>query len=173
MIDFLRGLFVCQSFVFLSSFWSAITLCRQMHCQYNESVHQKEQLVGRINTITYFFYFIHVHFCEAMDSMQYRPSKTNQEVSNTNHFGSVSDSLGQLASASECMASTQYNTMQKILWWKIHRKPDLSSASKPKHLELSYPFRIPSRQQVMNTCIILCNIKLLIAEYDNRLCIQY
>ena len=28
------------------------------------------------------------------------------EVSNTTHFGSVSDSLGQLAAASECMASS-------------------------------------------------------------------
>ena len=30
-------LFVCQSFGSFTSFWSAITLCRQTHCQYNES----------------------------------------------------------------------------------------------------------------------------------------
>ena len=41
---------------------------------------------------------IHVYFCEAMDSMQYRPTKANQEVTNPNHYGSVSDSLGRLAS---------------------------------------------------------------------------
>ena len=40
-----------------------------------------------------------------MDSMQYRPPNDYQEVSNTNHFGSVSDSLGQLAAASQCTAS--------------------------------------------------------------------
>ena len=37
--------------------------------------------------------------------MQYRPPNANQEVSNTNHFRFVSDSLGQLAAVSECMAS--------------------------------------------------------------------
>ena len=37
--------------------------------------------------------------------MQYRPPNANQEVSIANHFGSVSDSLGRLAAASECMAS--------------------------------------------------------------------
>ena len=41
-----------------------------MHCQYKESVHQKEQHAGRINMIPYkYSYFIHVSFCEAMDSM--------------------------------------------------------------------------------------------------------
>ena len=39
-----------------------------------------------------------------MDSMYYRLTNTNQEVSNTNHFGSVSDGLGRLA-ACECLAS--------------------------------------------------------------------
>ena len=43
--------------------------------------------------------------CEATDSMQCRPPNEYHEVSNTNHFGSVSDSLGRLAGASECMAS--------------------------------------------------------------------
>ena len=33
------------------------------------------------------------------------PPNANQEVSNTNHFGSVSGRLGPLAVASECMAS--------------------------------------------------------------------
>ena len=50
-------------------------------------------------------YFICVYFCEAMDVMQYRPPKANYDVSNTNHFGSVSDSLGRLAAATECMTS--------------------------------------------------------------------
>ena len=49
--------------------------------------------------------FIHVYFCEATDSMQYRPPNAYQEVSNTNHFGPVSDSLGRLVAVSECMAS--------------------------------------------------------------------
>ena len=40
--------------------------------------------------------FIHVYFCEATDSMQYHPPNSYQEVSNANHFGSVSDSLGRL-----------------------------------------------------------------------------
>ena len=39
-----------------------------------------------------------------MYSMQHRPPNANKEVSNTNHFCSVSDSLGRLASASECMS---------------------------------------------------------------------
>ena len=48
-------------------------------------------------------YFIHVYFCKAMDLMQYRPPNANQEVSNRNNFSPVSDSLGRLAAASECM----------------------------------------------------------------------
>ena len=51
--------------------------------------------------------FIHVYFCEATDSMQYRPPNVNQEFSNTNHFGSFSDSLGRLSASSECMASVK------------------------------------------------------------------
>ena len=42
-----------------------------------------------------------------MNSMQYRRPNATQEVSNTNHFGSVSDSLGRLAAASECMTSIE------------------------------------------------------------------
>ena len=34
-----------------------------------------------------------------------RPPNAYQEVSNTNHFGFVSDSLGRLATVSECRAS--------------------------------------------------------------------
>ena len=37
--------------------------------------------------------------------MQYRPLNANREVSNTNDFGSVSDRLGRLVAASQCMAS--------------------------------------------------------------------
>ena len=40
-----------------------------------------------------------------MDSMQYRPPNANQEVSNTNHSGSVSDRLGRLAASSQYMSS--------------------------------------------------------------------
>ena len=77
-----------------------------MHYQSNKSVHRKEQLATRINTIPYiFFYFIHVYFCKVTNSMQYRPPNVYQEVSNTNYFGSVSDSLGRLAALSQCMAS--------------------------------------------------------------------
>ena len=36
--------------------------------------------------------------------MQYRPPNAYQEVSNSNHFGSVSDSLGLLMATSQCMA---------------------------------------------------------------------
>ena len=36
---------------------------------------------------------------------QIGPSNALQEVANSNHFGSVSDSVGRLAAASECMAS--------------------------------------------------------------------
>ena len=32
---------------------------------------------------------IHGDFCETTDSMQYRPPNANQEVSNTNHLGSL------------------------------------------------------------------------------------
>ena len=42
--------------------------------------------------------------------MQYRPPNANQEVSNKNHFGSVSYSLGQLTAASHCMASLRKYT---------------------------------------------------------------
>ena len=36
--------------------------------------------------------FIYVYFCETRNSMQYRPPNANQEVSNTNYFGTVSES---------------------------------------------------------------------------------
>ena len=84
------------------------------HCQYyNESAHRKEQLASGINTIPHIcdtvknVNFIHVYFCEATDSKQYRPPNAYiyQEVSNTNHFGSVSESLGGLAAMSQCMSS--------------------------------------------------------------------
>ena len=51
--------------------------------------------------------FIHVYFCEATDSMQYRPTNVNQEFANTNHFGSISDSFGRLSASSEYMASVK------------------------------------------------------------------
>ena len=40
-----------------------------------------------------------------MDSKQYRPANAYQEVSNTNNFGSVSDSLRRLEDANQCMVS--------------------------------------------------------------------
>ena len=49
--------------------------------------------------------FILVYVCEATDSIQYHPPNANQEVSNTNHFSSGSDSPGRLAAVSQCMAS--------------------------------------------------------------------
>ena len=51
--------------------------------------------------------FIHVYFCEATDSMQYRPPNVNHEFSIKNHFGSISDSLGRLSASSECTASVK------------------------------------------------------------------
>ena len=43
-------------------------------------------------------------------------SDGGEAVSNINHFGAVSDSLGQLAAASECMASfTNLNTIIFVL----------------------------------------------------------
>ena len=38
--------------------------------------------------------------------MQYRPPNAYQEVSNTNHFGFVSDSLGRLTAVSQRLGST-------------------------------------------------------------------
>ena len=37
--------------------------------------------------------------------MQYRPPNAYQQVSNTNHFGSVSYILDRLVAAKQCMAS--------------------------------------------------------------------
>ena len=52
-------------------------LCILTHCQYNESVHPdvSEHLATRINTIQYLKHFLLYSrlFCEATDSMQYRP----------------------------------------------------------------------------------------------------
>ena len=62
------------------------------NCQYNEDVHQKEQLATRNNTIpSKSVDFIHVYVCEAMDTMQYPSSNARHEVSNKNRLGSVSD----------------------------------------------------------------------------------
>ena len=79
---------------------------QQTHCQYNERVHQKEQLATRINMLPKKVDFFHIYFYEVRDSVQYRPPNANQ-VSTANHFGSVSDSLDRLAAASECMASSR------------------------------------------------------------------
>ena len=61
--------------------------------------------IGRNNNAVKNVYFIQVYFCEATNSMQYPPANTNQALSNTNHFGSVSDCLGQLAAVSQCIAT--------------------------------------------------------------------
>ena len=58
--------------------------------------------------------FIHVYFCKAKDTMQYIPPNTYQEVLNTNHSGSISDSLGRLAAESQCMASL-INILKQLL----------------------------------------------------------
>ena len=89
------SLVIRLSFAFLSSFSSlnyAITVRGYTHCQNNESVHRKEQRATQINS-------------EATNAMQYRPPNAYQGVSNINHFISVSDSLGLLATAGQCMAS--------------------------------------------------------------------
>ena len=53
---------------------------------------------------------VHVYLIfEATDSKQYRPQNASYEVSNTNNFGSVSNSLERLAAASGCMSSITKN----------------------------------------------------------------
>ena len=98
--------FVSPSLPFIS-FWSAITPRRLTHRQYNVYIEKNNLQVeliryrsGKKNVD-----FNHVYFCDVRDSSQYCPPNANQEVSDTNHFGSVSDSLGRLAAVSECMAS--------------------------------------------------------------------
>ena len=52
-------------------------------------------------------------------SMQYRPPNAKQEASNTNHFGSVSDSLCRLVAAIEFIA-TQFKSIARTRrrkWW--------------------------------------------------------
>ena len=87
---------------------------------YNERVHCKKQHASSIRTIpsyrrfessnsmqyrTTLFNCIHVYLIsEATDSKQYRPQNA-YEVSNTNNFGSVSNSLERLAAESGCMSS--------------------------------------------------------------------
>ena len=70
-----------SSFGFFGSFSATnydLMLCRLTHCQHNESVHRNEQLATRSKTNVH---YIHVYFCEATDSMQYRPPNAYQEVS--------------------------------------------------------------------------------------------
>ena len=43
-----------------------------------------------------------------------RPLNAYEEVSNVNHFGSVSDCLGLLAAASECMTSDKIELFHNI-----------------------------------------------------------
>ena len=45
--------------------------------------------------------FIHVYDCVASDSIKYRSPNAYHDVSNTNHFGYVSDNLGRLAKNNE------------------------------------------------------------------------
>ena len=70
-----------------------------MYCQYNESVHRKEQFATIINTIQDKMFFTFT-----FAKRRIRPATAYQKMSNTNHFGTVSDSLGGLAAASECVA---------------------------------------------------------------------
>ena len=77
------------SFSSFTSFRHPITLLhRQTYCQWNESgLHRKEQLASINNTITITYKnvdFIHLYFCEATDSVQYRPPIAYQDVSSTN-----------------------------------------------------------------------------------------
>ena len=69
-------------------------------CIVNESGHRKEQLATIIHTIQYQMLTLFTWFTFAK-----RRIRPPEEVSNTNHFGSVSDSLCRLAAVSECMAS--------------------------------------------------------------------
>ena len=56
---------------------------------YTEKNNLQVELIDGVKNVD----FIHVYFCEATASMQYRPLNANQEVSTRKHFGSVSDSL--------------------------------------------------------------------------------
>ena len=44
---------VHQIIALFSSLCAAVTLCTSKHCQYNESVHRKEEHASLINTIPY------------------------------------------------------------------------------------------------------------------------
>ena len=89
MIHVLLGVFVCL-FVCLSvlatvsSFWSAISLLRYVD---NRIVSILKAYIERNNIqvelIQYRKHldFIHVYFCKARDSMQYRPPNANKGVS--------------------------------------------------------------------------------------------
>ena len=84
-----------------------------MHCQCNESVHRREQLESRINTIPQNMLILFT-FAFAKRHIQCKSMNANQEVSNTNHFGSVFDSLGRLVAASECIASVKMRDISMI-----------------------------------------------------------
>ena len=115
---YLPGIYVLVNKVTLFTLYSCLFFSPLYFCQllryaykrivnnYNESVHRKEQLASRIkyDTVTNVD-FIHVYCCEATHSMQYRLPNSNLKVSNTNHFGSVSDSLVRLVAAIQCMSS--------------------------------------------------------------------
>ena len=60
---------------------------------------------------------IHIYFCEATDSMQYRPPNANQDVSKTNHFGSVSDSLRRMVHFLEY--PNCYGRLSTIQFWWV------------------------------------------------------
>ena len=109
MIDFLVCLLVCESFALFSSFWSVKYYAKQIKALsiYCKCTSKGTTTTCKLNSYDAVanIYFIHVFFGKARNSMQYRPPNPNQEVSNTNQFGSVSDSLGQLSAMSDYMAS--------------------------------------------------------------------
>ena len=111
MIYFLLGLFVC---LFVSPSLCLVRFGKLLRYADKLIVNIKvyiERNTLQLECIRYRKHvdFIHVYFCEATDPVQYRPPNAYQEVSNTNHFGSVSDSLGwtlgRIAAASQCVAS--------------------------------------------------------------------
>ena len=67
------------------------------------------------------FYCILVYLTfEATCSKQYLPQNASYEVSNTNNFGSVSNSLKRLAAAGECMSIYSYTSLPLRMCVMVH-----------------------------------------------------
>ena len=86
--------------------------------------------------------------------MQYRPPNTYHEVSNTNNFGSVSDSLGRRALSSSSLGSHRVPLLGEGI--------SMPSASQPVLL-CPLPDRVPSRRSFLqrltcHRCRIFCHM---------------